>query len=339
MGVNKLNILSLTSYNFSGGPRVYAERVIKELHDLGVNYYIEKIKRASDRLVWSKHRRYKKIGKQLADKYAGKVDLVHALGSATFSLAGLEASKSLGVPYVISVHGLVSDEILFSKKPTFRHRIRAKILERIEKSCLCGADAVLTFSNLEKDTIERKYGSLPIYVIYHGSDHVPNIDLPTERSGISYCKPSFRKGVDIFLEIARKLPSKKFLVFGYTRENEKKLSNVIYHRYIESFRGYCMKVARTHLMIHPSRHDSFCLGVLEAMRLGVIPIVSENTGVKELMNGVGEVLPLDVEKWVRAVQNSYISCNEEDRKKAIAIAENYTWKKSAQKHLKVYIDL
>jgi len=335
MGELEIKVLLVSSTDFRGGPKIYAGMLTKGLLSMDVDVFTETISPVTGKYVWDKVKLYKKLGESVSKKYSGKVDLVHSLGSSFFLMAPLEISKRLELPFIISIHGLMGDELLFAKGRTFRNYYRVKIIEHYEKKCFKEADLLITFSNLEKESIQQKYGNLPVKVIYHGSDHVPNIPLPKKREGVCYVKPTPQKGFIFFKRIAFQMPNVRFAVFGTAEKKKITLKNIIYHPYMNQ-REFFSQVSKSSLLIHPSKHDSFCITILEAMRLGIIPIVSEYTGIKEIMNGIGEVLPLDIQKWTESVAHLYRSVTEEDRKKAIFTANKYTWKKSAEKHLEMY---
>ncbi|MCP8321019.1 MAG: glycosyltransferase family 4 protein, partial [archaeon] len=92
------------------------------------------------------------------------------------------------------------------------------------------------------------------------------------------------------------------------------------------------------LFILPSRYDSFPITVLEAMRLGVVPIISDRVGTKDIIREkrAGYVLPLDLDLWTEAINELYTSDISSLSKKVREVALEYTWEKSANEHLKAY---
>lgn len=337
-----MDVLLIDSVSSMGGPKLYTDMIFERFSNMGIHVYLENVQPVdlTTRFLRDKQKD-KKVGECLSKKYSGKIDLVHSVGTIFFfSRAGHVISKNLEIPHVVSVHGLIIDEFLFAKGRSFKSFCIGKILEYYEKKTLKQADAIITFSNFEKETIEKKIGNLPIKVAYHGCDHIPRVNLPKKRRGISYYVGTqpYRKGLDLFQEIASTLSKIKFTVYGSSPSRTKTISpkNVTYSEYIKGVKEYYSKLANSQLLINPSRHDSFCITALEAMKLGIIPIVSEYSGVKEVMNGVGEVLPLDVGLWLQSIKRLYPSVDEALRRKTINIAEKYTWQKSVEEHVKIY---
>lgn len=95
------------------------------------------------------------------------------------------------------------------------------------------------------------------------------------------------KGIDTLIKswslVLRKHPEASLTIIG---DNDVEVSNENIHipGYVDSLKPYYEK---TSLYIHPAKVDAFPVSVLEAMRAGVPPIVTETTGVKS------EVLPVD----------------------------------------------
>lgn len=263
--------------------------------------------------------------------------MIHSLGTSLFSFAGLETARLLEVPFVVNVHGLMSDEVLFRRKLLKGKMLLYKLLSfyyrKLEKKIFTNS-YVITFSNLEKQNILLRIDEdIPLTVIYHGCDHVPKIsDSP--KNGVAYIKPTLRKGVDFFLKIAPKLTDITFNV--YAAETIKTNGNIKIYGYISDFRQFYSLLSRQNIIIHPSRHDSFSISTLEAMRLGLFPVVSENTGVCEIIekHGSGIVLPLKEELWVEVIRNLEVS--DEMRRNIVNTASRYTWKKALDEHIEVY---
>lgn len=89
------------------------------------------------------------------------------------------------------------------------------------------------------------------------------------------------------------------------------------------------------ILILPSLFDSFGLVVLEAMSMGVMPIVSENTGAADCVTeDVGYVVPIRDSKSIAAIVKDLYTNRDKlnhKRKNAIFKAKDFTWDKYCDK--------
>ncbi|MBN1821372.1 MAG: glycosyltransferase family 4 protein [Prolixibacteraceae bacterium] len=105
------------------------------------------------------------------------------------------------------------------------------------------------------------------------------------------------KGIDTFIEVARKLPQYKFLIIGLNSEKLEHLlknppenltiKNKISHS--ELIRHY----QRAKIYCQLSRSESFGVALAEAMYFGCIPIVTNVGGLTEIINNVGLIIARD----------------------------------------------
>lgn len=96
--------------------------------------------------------------------------------------------------------------------------------------------------------------------------------------------------------------------------------------------------------VQPSRFDAACTSVLEAMGAGLIPLVSENTGNKELVRKIDKGLILDnrAEEYYRKITELMNLDRDEKEvlsKKAKEIASKYTWKRAKKDFDKSVMEL
>ena len=93
--------------------------------------------------------------------------------------------------------------------------------------------------------------------------------------------------------------------------------NVILHGWVEDLSTIFRKCS---IYLHPGQGEPFGMGVVEAMISGLIPVVSDETGMKEFVNDVvpGNVLTTDPEQIASRI-TSIFSMSHSERKE---ISEN-----------------
>ncbi|MCP8320865.1 MAG: glycosyltransferase family 4 protein, partial [archaeon] len=279
-----MRVLFLTPEKYSvGGSTVYCEQIVKALKKLGVNLYVETV-RCGGKYLWDEVKRAKFFGSKLAEKYRGKVELVHASSIVYEAFAALEVAKISRIPSIASVHG----PMIRACKPTFKG-FKSWLINKyrisLERKILNDVDYIIVFSRMEKELLYRFYGRRHnLFVIPHGSDHTLEFEC-SERAGVSSSKPTYVKGGDIVLKVAERLPHVPFIMLGPKDRFVAKMSMTNNVRYlgIVDFGYHCQEMGKTKLFILPSRYDSFPITVLEAMRLGVVPIISDRVGTKDII--------------------------------------------------------
>lgn len=138
----------------------------------------------------------------------------------------------------------------------------------------------------------------------------PFIDLDeyrTETSGneILHVGPSYLKGIDVTLEVARHLPEYDFRVVGSSppgdvRARMNQLDNVRYHGYEDDLRSV---YASAKFLLVPSWIDAFPRVTVEAGVSGIPPIVSGKGGLPETVPSREFVAASNTpEAYVRAIR-------------------------------------
>ncbi|MEM5831521.1 MAG: glycosyltransferase family 4 protein, partial [Candidatus Aenigmatarchaeota archaeon] len=104
-----------------------------------------------------------------------------------------------------------------------------------------------------------------------------------------------QKGVDrivkIFFQIQKKIPEAKLFLVGEgpLKEKIKAINNeaIVLTGFIKNPERYMSKCA---IYINLSRLDPFGVGVIEAMAAGLVPIISENVGAKDIVEKIDKSL-------------------------------------------------
>jgi len=134
------------------------------------------------------------------------------------------------------------------------------------------------------------------------------IGMPLKREFITFINPTNQKGVNIFLEIAKTMPEKKFLVVGATsywvERKLKKLKNVTYLGQVKHAKMEDI-YKKTRIVLLPSVwHEPFSRVPLEAMDHGIITIASDTGGSSEEIGNAGIVIGdyKNISKWRDAIK-------------------------------------
>ncbi len=138
-----------------------------------------------------------------------------------------------------------------------------------------------------------------------------------------------RKGLDFFIEVAHKLPEIPFIHIGkWTDKNGKPCTDIINYvikksppniRYLgfvdrEELEKY-YQASKVYLQL--SRHEAFGISVVEAIRSGNVPIVSNCYAVHEIIGDSGYIVEEYVDETVeiikKTLQSDYVSYTPDAR--------------------------
>jgi len=208
------------------------------------------------------------------------------------------------------------------------------------------------------DLLRCGFSPEKISVIYHGVDHElfrPDEALKRfmrEKYGLTKSFVAISVGrlvkhkrhTDI-IEAISKIPETTLILVGKGEEEErivglakeKKMRLFHFKNISEAFLASLYNMADVY--VHASILEGFGLTVLEAMACA-LPVVCYNVGdFNDIVRGAGVLLrPRDIEGMVRGVE--LLKQRKEERKAfsqaALQKSKAFTWKKSAEEHLKVY---
>jgi glycosyltransferase involved in cell wall biosynthesis len=140
----------------------------------------------------------------------------------------------------------------------------------------------------------------------------------------------YLKGLDITIEafkiVKKRFPDATLTVVGKF-EHDKKLDAMLSSDASIRCLGYvktlCEGFEGCSVYVHPGRGDPFPVAVCEAMAAGLIPVVSEETGTKELAAkaGAGLVTPIDPTAVAEAIIRIFSLPVEEKRRRSEAARE------------------
>ena len=218
-----------------------------------------------------------------------------------------------------------------------RNEIGGKIRNIRNRKILKRMDLIIANSKFMAETL-RKFGitSIPIKTVYPfitlSSYRVRDKDAPGKY--ITYINPSYLKGIEIFHEIIKKLPQKKFIVVGKGIEKLKNISNVTCFDWCDDVKDIYKK---TSIVLFPSIWDEpFGRVPIEAGINGIPTIASNRGGLSESV-GKGGILidnPYDINAWLSAIQK--IESNRKSfSNEAINHAEKFAFERSYDNFKKI----
>ena len=212
-------------------------------------------------------------------------DVVH-LHSSKAGLLGRLAFPSKKVVY--TVHGFDSIRLSF------------KVFLPLEKMMQRFCAAIVGVSQYDVRTMNECNITHNVTYVYNGIRRSPydatlRWNVPTEKykkTVLCIARVSPQKKLDLFLEIAARMPQYAFVWIGNQMEIESHPSNTYFLGNVPDAGRYCQLAD---LFILPSNYEGLPMVILEAMSFG-LPVVASNVG------GVSEIVVNDQTGY--AVQNT-----------------------------------
>lgn len=278
-------------------------------------------------------------------------DVIHAHDWMTYP-AGIAAKRLSGKPLIVHVHATEFDRA--------GHK-GSQSVYTIEREGLSEADRVVAVSQWTKDTLVTKYNIDPdkIEVVHNGvlmeepafagkEFHPIGSQVVTFLGRITY-----QKGPEYFVEAAEKVlrifPDAHFIMAGagdflpqiIEKVARMKLSSRFH------FTGFLKKpeinsvLAYTRVYVMPSVSEPFGITPLEAIQQGVPIIISNQSGVSEVMHHALKVDFWDTDALSQAICSvlQYESLSAELQKNAGRALTGLTWKKAAENLTNLYHEL
>ncbi len=283
-------------------------------------------------------------------------DILHLHGTAPPYV--WTASQMAGsMPVLLTIHGDMEIEAIY-KKP-FARLWTLTFLHSLLKHALLRIKTVITCSEFAREKLERS-ASQRIFVIPNGVDlenfFPMKANSQSDRAYILYMGGLRTiKGVDVliraFAQIQQRFTDVDLLIAGSGPEEKtlKRLANELSPGSRVRFLGFVSGKSKlsllqqARLIVVPSRHESFPIGLLEALACGT-PLVAARVG------GIPEIIRHDENGWLFEPENvgdlaeqiSAALLNPDKRalyrRNGLSTAANYSWEKIAQQTLQVYRD-
>lgn len=308
---------------------IYTQNVTRELKSQGVKFLsfsAEDVPPKCD-LVWdpslagncSPHPLFKKINPKI-------VATVH--GAAPFTLKLNEHYEN----HFISLYQYIQNKRAINEWRWFKTKI----------------SAIITPSKFGMEEVSSTFKINPkkIFPIYHGIDH--QIFHPSSNSSpkrnfylhISQYRP--KKNINRILQAYRQLnispkPPLILIIPGFQKKIVLPGGKIITKK--KSPQEIADYYRRAKIFIFPSLHESFGMPILEAMACGCPVITSNNTSCREIAGKAAILVdPRSVEAITRAMQKitTRSGLQKSLQRSGTARSHEYTWKKAAEDHLKVF---
>ena len=221
-------------------------------------------------------------------------DVIHAHDWITYP-AAVKIKQATGKPLVLHIHSLETDRI--GTKAKFQENM----VYEIEKKGMEAADRLIPVSFFTKDCAVAHYNIAPekFYPVYNAIDPAPVFRIPRETDEkivLFLGRITFQKGpefmADTAVKVLQKYPKVKFFVAG-VGDMLQQLKDLTQAQGISDnfiFAGFLNK-ARVHQILAqadvyfmPSVSEPFGLSALEAAQFGIPAVLSQQSGVAEVMD-------------------------------------------------------
>lgn len=272
-------------------------------------------------------------------------DVIHAHDWVTF-VAGCNIKSATGKPLVLHVHALETDRSENGSQ---------NLAFLIEKGAMEYADKVVAVSQYTATQITNLYSIAPekVFVVHNGIEPVSSFKTPKNIPGkmvLFLGRLTEQKGPGYFIELAQRVIAKYpdvYFVMAGTGDKLKSLIENSANKSISSkfhFTGFLNrdKVMQLYSMadvyVMPSVSEPFGLSALEAAQFSIPCIVSNQSGVAEVLTGA-----LTADFWdISSMTKHIVSMLEDEEAREQVIAEMFlnlqdiSWDKTADKLLEVF---
>ncbi len=311
---------SAKSYTFKGG---YGSQLIEEVF------------------------RYAEVASEIA--VTRQFDVIHAHDWMTYP-AGIAAKRLSGKPLIVHVHATEFDRA---------GKTGSEMVYTIEREGLDEADKIVAVSQWTKQVLVKEYSIDPdrIEVVHNGV--VPeklSLEIPQHLGShvVTFLgRITYQKGPEYFVDAAEKVlrvfPDAHFIMAGSGDFLPQIIEKVARMRLSSRFHftGFLKKkeinqvLASTSVYVMPSVSEPFGITPLEAIQHQVPIIISNQSGVSEVMHHALKVDFWDVDALSQAICSvlKYESLSDELKRNAGKAIENITWEKAAQRLKKLYHEL
>lgn len=275
-------------------------------------------------------------------------DIIHAHDWLTYP-AGIAAKEATGKPLVVHVHATDFDRSGGSVNP---------VVYDIERRGMEAADKVITVSNLTRNIVIEKYGipAEKVVTVYNAVDPIKSEFNNYSNKGITdkiitfLGRITMQKGPEYFIEAAYKVLQRmdnvRFVMAGSGDMMEKMIRRAASLKIMDRFhftgflRGqdvYSM-LRMSSLYVMPSVSEPFGISPLEAMQSNVPVLISNQSGVSEILTYAIKTDFWDIDAMADAMYAvlNYPSLTEIFAKYGKEEVDSLKWENSAQKIKKIY---
>lgn len=289
---------------------------------------------------------YALVAGQIADN--NPHDVIHAHDWLTYP-AGMAAKSVSGKPLVIHVHATDFDRSGGNVNPT---------VFDIEKRGMEAADKIIAVSNLTRNTIIEKYGIDPakVFTVYNAVEPIPDQEKIALKRGINDKVVTFlgrvtlQKGPEYFIQAAekvlRKMDNVRFVMAGSGELLERMIYWAATLGIVDRFHftGFLKgddvfkMFSLSDVYVMPSVSEPFGISPLEAMQSNVPTIISNQSGVAEILKYAIKTDFWDVDAMADAIYGllNYPSLSKTFIKYGKEEVDNMKWENSAKRVYAIY---
>ncbi len=275
-------------------------------------------------------------------------DLIHAHDWLAYP-AGIAAKEASGKPLVIHVHATDFDRSGGSVNP--------QVFE-IEKRGMDAADRIITVSNLTRRIVIEKYGIDPdkVTTVYNAVEPVSQEEKIKLKKGVDDKIVTFlgritmQKGPEYFIEAAnmvlKKMDNVRFVMAGSGDMMNAMIKRVAELKITDKFHftGFLKgddvfdMFRMSDVFVMPSVSEPFGIVPLEAMQTNVPVIISNQSGVSEILKYAVKIDYWDTHAMADAIYGllNYPSMWNMFMKYGKEEVDSLQWKNSAKNVMKVY---
>jgi glycosyltransferase involved in cell wall biosynthesis len=289
---------------------------------------------------------YAIVASVLAEK--GDFDVIHSHDWLTFP-AGIAAKKVSGKPLVIHVHATDFDRSGGNVNPG---------VFEIEKKGMNFADKIIAVSNLTRNTIIEKYGIHPdkVVTVYNAVEPLGETEKKALKRSIDdkivtfLGRVTLQKGPEYFIEAANKVLQKmdnvRFVMAGSGELLNKMVLRAATLRIADKFHftGFLQgddvykMFSVSDVYVMPSVSEPFGISPLEAIQSNVPVIISNQSGVAEILHYALKIDFWDIDAMADAIYGllNYSALSDMFKSYGKEEVDNIKWENSALKLHEVY---
>lgn len=248
------------------------------------------------------------------------------------------------IPVVYVVNGIVRyEDQLHSDRIHLFLKIKNIVIEHI---FFLFSNHIVFVSNTTYKQAKQYYFSDQKYtVIYNGTD-VRCFDGKNKNHVISLVTVADEdrpeKGTKLLNQLADKLPNNiNLTIIGNYKSLENKYQNITIHEKLET-EDYFKLLTRSQFYLLTSCYEPFSISALESMSLGLIPVVSDVSGISELIipNKNGFIFKsnnlIELEKIMESIQKLSPNQIGELAHRAQETATSFTWEKVSDRYMNMF---
>ena len=275
-------------------------------------------------------------------------DVIHAHDWLSYP-AGIAAKNVSGKPLVIHVHATEFDRSAGNINPA---------VYAIEREGMENATKIIAVSNLTKNIIVEKYNISPkkVVTVYNAVEPlVPTKKIikkkrANEKIVTFFGRITMQKGPDYFIEVAnlvlKKTKNVHFVMAGSGDLMNDMIARVVKMKITDRFHftGFLkgddvsQMFEMTDVLVMPSISEPFGIVPLEAMQSGIPVIISNQSGVAEIVENAMKIDFWDTHAMADAIYGllNYPSLSKVLKKGGEKEVRKLKWKSSAKEVYKVY---